>query len=76
MVADPRLYHWSSYGERMELIKSRLLDFDNVYLALGTTQDVRAAYYKQYMQAGTSDDELKQIRESLQRNQLTGSARL
>lgn len=75
MVAGPRLYRWSSYGERMGLVKNRLLDWDEVYLSLGNTAEQRVAYYRAYMQAGTSVGELNQIRDALQRNQLTGNAR-
>jgi putative transposase len=75
MVAGPRQYRWSSYRERMGLENKERLDLDQMYLSLADSEDARRARYKEYVRQGISDKEIKLIRNSLQRNKLTGDDR-
>lgn len=75
MVAGPRQYRWSSYRERMGLVRKNRLDLDLTYLSLGESEDVCREQYKKYVKTGISDKEVKMLREALQRNRLTGNER-
>ncbi len=75
MVAGPRQYKWSSYRERVKAVRQELLDRDDCYLGLASSEDERIKRYKRYVRNGVSDQELSFLRESLKRNQLTGDLR-
>ncbi len=75
MVTHPGKYRWSSYGCRGEGKKDLVVDLDSSYLALGKNKSQRQAAYAEYVIGTVPDYELKLIRESLQRGQLTGSSR-
>ena len=75
MVASPGEYKWSSYACKAEGKKDPVVDFDESYLSLGTNKSGRQEAYRQYVRDTIPEDEIKQIREALQRGQLTGSER-
>lgn len=75
MVAVVEDYPWSSYGERAEAQRRRLLDVDEGYLGLGDTEQGRLTRYRDYLGEPTDRVEVALIREGLQRNQLTGNTR-
>jgi putative transposase len=75
MVAGPRQYRWSSYRERMGLENKERLDLDQTYLSLANNEVERRERYKDYVRQGICDKEMKLIRNSLQRNKLTGNDR-
>jgi len=72
---NPGEYRWSSYGCRGEGKKDLVVDLDTSYLALGNNNSQRWAAYTEYVLGTVPDYEIKLIRESLQRGQLTGSDR-
>jgi len=55
--------------------KDLVVHFDPLYLALGSNENERQAAYAAYVLGTVPDNELKLIRESLQRGQVTGSER-
>ncbi len=73
LVTGPRQYIWSSYRERIGLIKSSMLDFDLIYLGLADNNIQRIERYKRYLQQGASDKEMTLLRNAWSRNQLTGN---
>ena len=73
IVAAPEEYPWSSYRARVGVIECDWLDPDPVFLALGPTQERRQLRYREFVEQGIHDYELKFIRDCVQRNQLTGS---
>lgn len=75
MAVGPRLYRWSSYRERMGLEDKERLDYDAAYLSLADDVVGRRARYKDYLKCVVTEAELKLIRQSLQRNKLTGNDR-
>ena len=75
MVADPDSYPWSSYLSRAVSPAAGLLDEHSTYRALGRSGAERLQQYRNFVQAGTPDAELRLIRQSLQRCQLTGDGR-
>jgi putative transposase len=75
MVTHPGQYRWSSYGCKGEGKKDPVVDFDSSYLAMGRNKSQRQSAYAEYVLGTVPEDELKLIRESLQRGQLTGSRR-
>jgi putative transposase len=75
MVDDPDNYPWSSYCSRPASSAPGLLDEHPTYRALGRRPAERLQQYRQFVQAGIPDDELRLIRQSLQRSQLTGDDR-
>lgn len=75
MVAGPRLYKWSSYCERMGLVRNNNLDLDVSYKALANNDESRRERYKAFIQQEITEKELELLRNSLQRNRLTGNNR-
>ncbi|MCW8831384.1 MAG: transposase, partial [Gammaproteobacteria bacterium] len=75
MVAGPRQYKWSSYRERLGLVKPRMLDYDPTFLALGNDQARRNEQYKRFLQTDISSEEIELLSNAWKRNQLTGSKR-
>jgi putative transposase len=75
MVAGPRQYRWSSYRERLGLVKYKGLDLDATFLSLGEGVEICRERYKEYVKIGISDKEIKFLRVALQRNRLTGNER-
>ena len=75
MTSEAGDYTWSSYHERISTAGSDWLDADPSFLALGNDQIERCARYEAFMKQATTPDELRLIREALQRGQLTGNSR-
>ena len=75
MVTTPEEYQWSSYACKVGGRKDFVVDFDSIYQALGSNENARQAAYAEYVLGTVPDYELKLIRDSLQRGQLTGSDR-
>jgi len=75
MVDDPDNYPWSSYRNRPVLSASGLLDEHPTYRSLGRSPAERLQHYRHFVLAGIPDAELRLIRQSLQRCQLTGDGR-
>ncbi len=73
IVANPGEYRWSSYACKVAGREDLLVDFDTLYLALGDNNSERQLAYAEYVLETLPENELKLIRESLQRGQLTGS---
>ena len=75
MVAGPRQYKWSSYQERMGLVKARMLDYDATFIGLADENNRRLNMYKSFLQTDVSDKEIEFLSNAWKRNQLTGSKR-
>jgi putative transposase len=76
LVADPRLYPWSSCAQRLGGSPGEWFDPDPCYVAMGRTADERRAGYAAFLAAGVPADQREFIRESLQRGHPTGGPRL
>ena len=55
--------------------KKSIVDLDEPYLALGENKSERQEAYEQYVRDTIPEGEIKLIRDSLQRGQLTGNER-
>jgi len=75
IVSDPGAYKWSSYRVKAGLTKQEWLDFDPCYLGLASSQKEREEKYREWIRDTIPEGEAKQIREAIQRGQLTGSRR-
>lgn len=76
MAAEAGDYPWSSYRERIGRdAGSDWLDTDPCFLALGSDQLKRRERYEQFVKQAVPSEEIRLIREALQRGQLTGSSR-
>jgi putative transposase len=73
MVATPEAYPWSSYRAKIGAVSCGWLDLDPGYQALAPTDRERRECYRQYVEQGVPEHELRIIRGAVQRNQLTGS---
>jgi putative transposase len=73
MVKAPELYPWSSYRAHIGLVECAHIDPDPCYLALGATERRRQERYREFVEQGIGENDLKFIREAVNRNQLTGS---
>ncbi len=78
----PANYKWSSYTERINFgstdeIKTgkAILDIDSVFLSLGETNDIRLKKYKEFVGENIAPEEIKFLRDSVKRGQLTGNTR-
>ena len=76
MVADAADYPWSSYRARVgDVPDSHWLDVDPCFVALGDTAIARRQRYEAFMRQVICADELRLIRDALQRGHLTGTSR-
>jgi putative transposase len=75
MVDEPGEYRWSSYRTKVGQDIEEWLDFDPYYMGLAHTKGKRADKYAEWIKGSIPEGELLLIRQSLQRGQLTGSAR-
>lgn len=76
MVVYPADYPWSSYGERMGHATRPIgLDQDPTYDGLAQTENLKREGYRQFMLQGVPAQEMKLIRDAVQRGQLTGNNR-
>jgi putative transposase len=73
IVAAPEDYRWSSYRARIGQAECDWLDEDPCFLSLALTQERRQQRYREFVEQGVREHELKFIRDCVQRNQLTGS---
>lgn len=73
LVEHPQDYPWSSF--RMRFADHDWLDAEPSFDALGPTQNIRRQRYKALVEEGISDQDLKLIRHSVQRGQMTGTGR-
>lgn len=73
MVHGAEEYPWSSYRARAGYTIPEWLDIDEIYLALGATENERQARYKHFIENDVNSDVTRLIRESLARNQLTSN---
>jgi len=75
MVTEGTQYRWSSCQTRAGVAKQEWLDFDAYYMSLGASLGARQRNYRKWLKDSMPEEELKVIRQSIQRNQLTGSKR-
>jgi putative transposase len=76
MVADVANYSWSSYRSRVgDESGGCWLDADPCFLALGDTAMERRLRYEEFVRQAIPTDQLRLIRDALQRGQLTGTSR-
>ncbi|WP_033046203.1 transposase [Pseudomonas fluorescens] len=76
MVADVADYAWSSYRSRVDdEAGGDWLDADPCFLALGDTSMERRLRYEKFVRQAIPTDQLRLIRDALQRGQLTGTSR-
>ncbi len=75
IVAEPQDYAWSGYNGRTGLSDDPLLDDHSIFSSLDQTPAACAHGYAEFVKSGIGDDELAFIRQSVQRNQLTGGSR-
>ena len=76
MVADATDYPWSSYRIRVgDIPDSHWLDADPCFVALGNTAAERCHRYEAFIRQAVPADEIRLIRDALQRGQLTGTSR-
>ncbi len=75
IVGGPAGYRWSSYVQKANLRKDEWLDFDPCYMGLADTAKRRAEKYREWVEGVIPEGEWQIIRQSLQRGQLTGSAK-
>ncbi len=73
MTTDPTDYQWSSYAAKVLGRRDKVVDFHPSYMTLGESESERQKTYAEYVLDTVPEDEIKLIRESLQRGQLTGS---
>lgn len=73
LVRDPGAYPWSSYSERMGLAATGLLDPDPAMEGLGRDYVQRRRAYREYAVGEVNESEQALIRESVRRNQVTGT---
>ena len=74
MVLRVEQYPWSSYRARAGLIQLPWLDFEQTYLALGSSKLEREERYRRFVDAEAGVGETELIRDALARNQLTGNS--
>ena len=75
MVSSAKAYAWSSARERLGQKPADLLDWHPIYLGLGRSEEERRQSYAQFLRESIPSNEWMLIRDSLQRGQLTGSAK-
>jgi len=75
MVEDPSAYTWSSFAKKAKGTPDPVVDYDRVYTALGDKAAERQKVYEEYVSQTIPEEELKLIRDSIQRNQVTGGKR-
>ncbi len=75
LVATPRDYRWSSYRRRAGGEAQPPIDLDEGYLSVGATPQERGKQYRAWVRAAIPEGEWEQIREAIQRGQLTGGNR-
>ncbi|MFN2354330.1 MAG: transposase [Desulfopila sp.] len=74
-VDNPSAYTWSSFAKKTTGRPDPVVDYDRVYTALGVNAAERRKMYAEYVCQTISEEELKLIRDAIQRNQVTGGNR-
>jgi putative transposase len=74
LVADPRDYPWSSYGNAIGLRADKLVTPHPLYWGLGNTPFAREAAYANLVQAGISQAQQEQLTQSALRGWALGDA--
>jgi REP-associated tyrosine transposase len=69
---EPVDYPWSSCRSKVDNSQYEWLDFDPLYLALGSSAAYRCRSYREFLRETISDQERETIRRAVQRGQLTG----
>jgi putative transposase len=72
---DPGHYRWSSCKTKVGVDSQQWFDLAPFYMSLGESPKARQRKYSEWLQDSIAEEELKVIRQSIQRNQLTGSKR-
>lgn len=75
MVTAPEDYRWSSVHTHLGTACDPLITPHPVYLALAHTFTERIAAYREWLQAGVGEDDLKAIRSYLEQERALGSER-
>jgi putative transposase len=75
MVEEPSAYKWSSFAKKIGMKRDPAVDYDRVYTALGNSAAERQQAYEEYVVQTIPEEEIKLIRASIQRNQVTGGNR-
>lgn len=75
MVESPSNYPWSSFGIKSKGVPDEVVDFDSVYEAIRDTSKECQKAYQAYVLETIPDEELKLIRDFVQRNQVTGGSK-
>ena len=75
MVTSPLDYRWSSYAGKVANRQDHVLDLHPTYASLGDSVAERQNAYEEYVLSTVPEYEIELIRESLQRQQLTGGDR-
>lgn len=75
MVEEPSTYKWSSFAKKVNEKPDSVVDYDFIYKALGKNAAERQRAYHEYVYQTIPEEELKLIRDSIQRNQTTGGNR-
>ena len=74
VCTDPAEYRWSSCAGKVEKQIIDWLDFDPLYLGLGTSAEERAFRYSVFLSESISDEERSTILGAVNRGQLTGGS--
>ena len=75
MVAHPQAYRWSSFHFNGSGISSDLVTPHPSYLGLGCNKTERMKAYRQFLEQGAKDSELKEIRNATNGNFVLGDDR-
>ena len=75
MVEQPQDYRWSSYASHALGKQDDLIDDHPLYLALGTTEETRRAAYRELFRYQLDDEQLTDIRDSLNKGLAVGAER-
>lgn len=75
MVSAPEDYRWSSVHTHLGAACDPLITPHTVYLALAPAFAERIAAYREWLQAGICEDDLKAIRNHLEQELALGSER-
>lgn len=73
IARGPEEYQWSSYRAKVGLTTQPWLDFDPCYLSLASTAKKRQKEYRSFVEETIAAGEMTQIRNAIQRGQLTGN---
>lgn len=75
LVRSAEDYPWSSIRFRISGKTDTLLDLDFCYKSLGRDHSSRTEAYRKYLAQATDNDEIREIRSAISRNQPTGNLR-